>query len=256
MEEKAFQPTKKRLDEARKQGRVLKSPLLTQSLVLFAIITLGYPLVGIVWLKLKFLLEYSWNYTTLDLQTVLWRWYKLFCVVVGVTLSISCAVGLFSESMQVGLKFGSLKFDFAKLEPSAGLKRIISGIKDSTWLVLRGITLAAVLYYLLAQIQLAALGLGLLSLPLMLAKLQTLLWKPVRVLAAIVLVFGILDYGFKRRKFFKELSMSRDELLREMKDDEGDPLIRANRKALHEALLMKDIVARVRKAKVVIVERS
>jgi type III secretion protein U len=49
--------------------------------------------------------------------------------------------------------------------------------------------------------------------------------------------------------------MSLDEARRELKDDEGDPMLRSQRKAMHESLLMQDMVQRVRRSKVLVVER-
>jgi type III secretion protein U len=64
----------------------------------------------------------------------------------------------------------------------------------------------------------------------------------------------VLDLFLKRREYLTELSMSHDEMRRESKDEEGDPLVKSMRRSLHEQLLMQDLVKRVRKARVVVVE--
>jgi len=72
--------------------------------------------------------------------------------------------------------------------------------------------------------------------------------------AAVLLVFGAIDFLLQRRKFYRELSMSLDDLRREHKDEEGDPHIRSARKHMHQTLSNEDITARVRRSKVIVVE--
>lgn len=254
MEEKAFQPSKRRLDDARKQGKVLKSPLLSQSLVLLLVLGASLSQLPNVWLRMRLLLEYSWGFSTLDLGAIYWLWYNFLVRLVLVVLGICSVIGLLSESLQVGVRFGALKLDFARLDPAAGIKRSLEGLREVPWLLLRLVALSLALYWLLKGL----FGRWLIGVSL---RLQLETWKAgglraIFILAGIVLAFALLDYGIKRRRFYKEHSMSREEVLREIKDDEGDPMIRAHRKAIHESLMMRDIVRRVRQSKVVIVERA
>ena len=71
-----------------------------------------------------------------------------------------------------------------------------------------------------------------------------------------MLFFGVLDFLVKRKEYLKELSMSHDEIRRETKDEEGDPLVKTMRRLQHEELLQRDLVARVRRSKVIVVERD
>jgi len=56
-----------------------------------------------------------------------------------------------------------------------------------------------------------------------------------RVLLAMAVVAG-LDVAVTRFRFFEGLKMTRDEVRRERKEDEGDPLIRARRRRRHREL--------------------
>jgi type III secretory pathway component EscU len=71
---------------------------------------------------------------------------------------------------------------------------------------------------------------------------------------AILVVAGVVDYQIRRRRYHRELSMSHEELQRELREDEGDPVMKAHRRAVQEVLSMEELVSRVRKARVVVVE--
>jgi flagellar biosynthesis protein FlhB len=62
-----------------------------------------------------------------------------------------------------------------------------------------------------------------------------------------------LDYFVQYRKWRKGLMMSRDEVTREYKEQEGDPLIKGQRKALHQELANQAIVQETRLADAVVV---
>jgi type III secretion protein U len=55
-------------------------------------------------------------------------------------------------------------------------------------------------------------------------------------LAAVFVVFGLLDLALARRRHERGLRMTRDEVRREHKEDEGDPQHRAERRRIHRAL--------------------
>jgi flagellar biosynthesis protein FlhB len=61
------------------------------------------------------------------------------------------------------------------------------------------------------------------------------------------------DYFLVWRRFRKDLMMTAEEVRREHKEQEGDPLVKAHRKALHQELAMVQIAAEVRVADAVVV---
>ena len=69
-------------------------------------------------------------------------------------------------------------------------------------------------------------------------------------------VLAMAGYGMARWRFFRQQSMSLEELREEFKQEEGDPHIRAARKHEHEMLVMGEIEKRVRQAKVIIVRKT
>jgi flagellar biosynthetic protein FlhB len=71
--------------------------------------------------------------------------------------------------------------------------------------------------------------------------------------AAALLVLGLLDVFLTRRRFFDKMKMTREELKREMKEDEGDPHIRSARKRRHRELRRGSINKEVPRADAVVV---
>jgi type III secretion protein U len=55
-------------------------------------------------------------------------------------------------------------------------------------------------------------------------------------LAALLSAFGGLDLALARRRHRKGLMMTREEVVRERREDEGDPRLKAERRRLHRAL--------------------
>lgn len=74
----------------------------------------------------------------------------------------------------------------------------------------------------------------------------------VKVLASMLLLVG-LDFALTKYRYLQGLKMSKEELKREAKDDEGDPKIRARRKAKHRELARGRAAIEVPKADALIV---
>ena len=71
--------------------------------------------------------------------------------------------------------------------------------------------------------------------------------------AMVFAVVGLLDLAFQRWKWRKDLMMSRDEVQREYKQDEGDPQIKSRRRSIHQEILSEDLPAALRTADAVVV---
>lgn len=67
-----------------------------------------------------------------------------------------------------------------------------------------------------------------------------------------LLVVGLLDYGYQRWQYERELRMSKQELREELKRYEGDPRIRERRRAVQRQLAMQRMMDLVPRAAVVV----
>lgn len=62
-----------------------------------------------------------------------------------------------------------------------------------------------------------------------------------------------IDFLYTKYKYTKDHMMSKDEVKREYKEMEGDPMIKSKRKQLHREMLNQSTISKTRKAKVLIV---
>ena len=69
----------------------------------------------------------------------------------------------------------------------------------------------------------------------------------------ISLLIGAADFLLQRRLHMKEMMMSREEVIREYKEAEGDPHVKHSRRQLHEELLSQSMIQNVPKASVIVV---
>ncbi|MBQ8708672.1 MAG: type III secretion system export apparatus subunit SctU [Succinivibrionaceae bacterium] len=79
--------------------------------------------------------------------------------------------------------------------------------------------------------------------------LKTLLMYTILTFSAI----AAIDFLYTRFKYTKDHMMSKDEVKREYKEMEGDPMIKSKRKQLHREMLNQNTIAKTRKSKVLIV---
>jgi flagellar biosynthetic protein FlhB len=68
----------------------------------------------------------------------------------------------------------------------------------------------------------------------------------------VMLVLALLDYGYQRWEYERNLMMTKQELKEEYRQSEGDPLIRGRIRSIQRAMARKRMMAEVPKADVVI----
>ncbi len=66
------------------------------------------------------------------------------------------------------------------------------------------------------------------------------------------MVLAVADFMIQRWQFMKQMRMSKDEVKREYKQDEGDPHIKSHRKALHREFAFGDVQKQVKTADAVV----
>ncbi len=257
-EEKRYKPTQRRLREARREGKSPKSQLLTVGAA-FCIGVAGLHYLGPqTWVGIRLLVEYLWTEGFFDpaLGFKLSAWILLSFVIFYLMLnSMACVV---MESLQSGPHFvpAFVLLKAQRLSIPDGLSRILRRISLS-WLSLLKLAL-------LVPILACFLRDKVNFLPQLFSctlheqiRFSNMAVSGLSYLGICLIGFsGGLDFVLKRRQFNKQLAMSREELRREQQESDCNPLLKSARRQMHQALAMQDLIDRVRRSKVIVVERA
>lgn len=170
----------------------------------------------------------------------------------GIVGGSAAAAGLIASVAQVGFGF-RLRLDPSRLNLVKGIARLFrkERLVDLGLLVGRVAVLGIVGIWqavpMLADV-LERSDCGLVDLA---AAGGVILVRTAGCLAAVALGLGVLDWVVQRRRHMGRLRMTREELLREHKEQEGDPHLRAERRRRHRVLLSG--LGSLRRASVVVV---
>lgn len=248
MSEKTEKPTQKRLEDARERGQVSKSPDLTETVCMLGVV--GVLMMGEHKLSdaLRSLVNQSVTFVSGDhsLQSMLHTLYHLFGVAVTVLVPIACAGALsaaIGAAAQAGLvvSFDPVMPKFQAVNPGAGLKRMFS-LRSLIDVGKRLVKLAVLLPVMWVSIEN--------MLPLLsnaayqpLGPLMKVLWQLLLKLltSAFVayLVLGFADFKIQKWLFMRQNRMSKDDIKRERKQQDGDPHIKRERRKRGREMLVK-----------------
>ncbi len=260
-DEKTEQPTPKRLRDIRQKGQVAKSQDVASSLSVLAIalylMVMGpdmlLALLDMAHAPIK-LLSLPFEEALPQAGAVVWQCsLRLLLPLMGMVL----AVVLCANLAQVGVLFApeAAKPKLENLNPGQWFKKVFS-LKNAFELfknILKVTVLTTAVYiifsdYLPQLFRIPQSNIGAMWAMLGKASLDLILTS-----ACIFCVLAALDYFFQKWQFTKQNMMSKEEIKREYKESEGDPLIKGKRKQLHQELINQNNLQKVRKAKVLVV---
>lgn len=255
-EHKGYEASPKKLKQARKEGRALKSQLLTQATAVLALLFSLFSGLAYVWIKTPQMLEWCLSVSMERLGSCTIGMGNQVLMVVFSSLAVAAFAAFCAEVLQVRVEFHweTICPRMNRIDLAAGFQRLFRGL-GSSWLLFLKLFLVLILakYLVLSMlhsVQVAFFGSSLNQISFLLPQVVRIAYQS----SALLLFFGGIEYLANRRRFMKEQSMSLDEVRRELKEEEGDPHVKAERKALHEALLIQEIVKRVRSSRVIIVD--
>jgi flagellar biosynthesis protein FlhB len=143
--------------------------------------------------------------------------------------------------------------DPSRLEPFGGLGRLID--KPRLWSSLRGLVVLALGGAVITRtvMRSAADGARAHDPARLLHAASTVATSITIAIATIACLAAIADAIVGRRLWFGRLKMTREEVIREQKEGDGDPEIKRRREELHHELVASEAVAAVRDASVVVI---
>lgn len=256
-EEKSLQPSKKKLEKMRKEGKVLKSPLVTQTASFLGCLAglYGYGLFAME--RNKTLLEYCWLHGYARPAVCGDGVVREVLVASLATLASALLAAIIAEVWQVGFRVQPALSAprMNRLDATQGMRKVVGGVKGVAGMLLRATLLLLTFGWLLLEAW-PGIVRSFFVVRSEVPSLITLPWHFVLWGGAVLLVCAVAEYAGRYRAFYKEASMSHQEMRQEYKDDEGDPHVRAQRRQMHESLLMQEMVKRVRRSNVIVVEKA
>jgi len=261
-EEKTEPATPHRRQEARKKGQVARSSDLNAAIVLLAIIMLIYVLrdylgVNITGYVNHILSKEMTSTINSDQIFDIYRLMLYLCFkIMAPIFVIAILFGLAANFLQVGFMFASeaVKPKLSNIDPIEGLKKIFSkrALFDFLKTLLKILVIGLVVYYLAKNNLPTLLQLINMDPVRTVDYLEKIIYKICITACLAFLIIAALDFAYQKWQFDQTLKMSKDEIKKEMKQTEGDPLIKAKLREKQRLIAMRRMMQSVPEATVVI----
>lgn len=259
---KSEEPTQRRREEAREQGQVAFSTDLTTGLLLLATLAALASFVPMIASGLAETLRNGMAHCAVDdlppqqVQGMLYRLFGKGLELLGFFFCVVVLAGILVPMMQVGFYIapGLLGMNLEKLSPSRGWGRLLSfegGVRGLI-AVAKVIFIVMVAYWVLRWRAPNVAMLGTMRLAPALSTAWSAIVHLAIAVAGTLVVLGVFDYFFQRYKHDQSLRMTREELKQEVKNDEGDPQVKARIRRLQREAGQKRMMQDVPKATVVV----
>lgn len=259
--EKTELPTPKKLRDSRKKGQVARSQEVVSAVTLFAAIAYLWLNWGGIMQRLVNLMDQlaqvavdspgSGSIAAIGIV------FRALTTLLMPVLGTVIAAGFFANYVQFGSLFAAenIKPKLEKISPAKGLKRIFS-MKQLVE-TLKSIVKIVFLSALLLVVMRAFIGPSMNALPCGLpcvVEITAAMLKSMILYAALAFaVIALLDFAYQRHSHTKSLMMTKEEVKREYKESEGDPVVKGKRKQLAQELVMNESGTSARKASAVVV---
>lgn len=273
--DKTEKPTPKRLADARKKGDVAKSKDVTATATLFAWLVVLMFGVGFAGNRLIALFEEGFRLIGGDrpfaaaASALGWSALWVLVLISALALIPAALTGLLSEFIQAGGVFTTekMKPEFSKLNPVEGIKKMFSLdnvvellktlakallIVLIVWIVVRG-SLHDILNGTGPLLQPTAATDGRSAAAAVLSFSGGLIRTVFLWTVGVFLMVAVIDMAWQKHSYLKKMRMSLRDIRQEHKENEGDPLIKSNRRQLHEEWANQNAVGAARGANVLVV---
>lgn len=261
-QEKTEKATPKKREEARKKGQVAKSQELASVAVLSACLVVFYfgsydmieKMLDVM--RCLFVESAQFNIDCNNIQHFLIGLAnKIFVLLFPLLLAVF-SIALLVNYFQVGfvLSTDSIQPKLSKINPISGFQRLFSirSLVELTKNVFKILIIAFLVYITIKGEIENFIPLSDQSVGEILVYIGRLAFKIVLRTCLLLIILAIFDYLYQRWEFEKNLKMSKQEVKDELKQTEGDPIIKARIKRLQREAARKRMMASVPKADVVI----
>ena len=261
MSEKTEQPTAKKLRDARKKGQVANSKDVTSTALLIVIFAyFGLRREYILKELLDFIIVPTHFFNTSFRSAC--SEMGMACLMLGVRVILPLLIlvlvtGIMANVLQFGLLFAgeSIKPNFSKLNPISKLKQIFSikNLVEFLKSAAKILFLGTLLYFVIKNTLDPLLKTPFATLKDFVNIVPSIMKTFAMNVGFAYIVVAFLDFIFQRHNHTKQLMMTKDEVKREYKEQEGDPTIKGKRKQLHRELLQGSPAQKTKRASALIV---
>ncbi len=258
------QPTPKRLRDARKEGEVHRSQELSSTVVVLLWVAMmgfgGRYMFQRISDGFEGLFEQMQRVSaapdTAGLLSAAVTAGTLLLSAILPLMVASALTGLMIEFLQVGALFAPKRVvpNLGRLNPVEGMKRMFTqeNLVEVVKALVKSAALVAIVVFVLWRMLPDVMRLPMGQPPdLIQALSRGLLWIGVWVVFVFFFVSAI-DVAYQRFVFIKGLRMSKRDIRDEMKNTEGDPLMKNRRRQLHQEWSQQNMLSAVRRANVVV----
>ncbi len=262
MSDKTEAPTQRRLSEAREEGQVARSlELNTAAIMLVSALLLKGPGAVMITAIRELIITTINTLPTVVITEVSLR-DKVYSMVMslipglGMILVGILITGVSVTLVQTGFLWAGKKigFDFKRLNPLTGLKRIFSGsgLIELGRAILKLTLVGWVVYsYLKGEVDSLS-SLAHMDLSSGVSKWVDLASTLAVRVGSAYFILAAADYAFQRWRFMRSMRMTKEEIKEDYKRSEGDPFLRGRIRAQQRRIARNRMMSNVPKAKVVI----
>lgn len=237
-DEKTEEPTEQKLEKAREEGNFPKSQEFASAIVFgFVLMTCLFG-GNFFYDRLQVLIRIGLDFDANRLS------HEALLVKAGIVYSsavwllmpialVSVVAGLIGMLAQIGfhVSFKPIEPKFENLDPVKGFKKIFSmkSLLELAQMLVRGIVIGAVGWWLIKSALGLFSGAAYQTLPVIGQTAWHLIMRLLQFAGLCFFLMSGVDYAIQRWQYIKGQRMSKDEVKREYKESEGDPLIKSAR---------------------------
>ena len=237
-DEKTEEPSDHKLDKAHEDGNFPKSAEFASSIVFAVVLMLiiggGRDMLD----RMRAMVRLSLDFKAGEMQlNELWQragfiYDSALWLIMPVAL-VSAVAGVLGMVAQVGfhVSFKPVSPNLENISPAKGIKKLFSikAIFELLQMMVRATVIGAVAWWLIRRAITLFAGAAYQTVPIIGEIAWSLVTRLLEYSLLALLVMSGLDYGLQRWQFMKGQRMSKDEVKREYKESEGDPLIKSAR---------------------------
>lgn len=260
--EKTEDASSRKLSKAREEGQVAKSTEISSVFVLLGSVLILYPSIFFIYENIAEVFHFNLHYegvpefNALDaVHLLFYHAQKIILMCLPVFIG-AYVVALISNFAQVGFEISwkALEPKFSRLDPINGFKQKFSSravVEFVKTFIKVGVV--ALVCYLATRAEIPSLSV---LYDESVAQIVVFLliesfWIFIKV-CLIMIVVAILDYAYQKWKFLEDQKMTKKEVKDELKQTEGDPMVKSRIRQLQQEAARKRMMAEVPEADVVV----